>query len=322
MCTRFQWSPCGSLAAVHMVDDVDEDCCTLWVLNMALEPVFSWPSNPQAQDYARQYSWACAMPAWAPCGTLSTFAHIFDPDRAELHQLDIGWPSMESAAAITSAESVRHVLASLGLQACGTLAWGRSGGLAAVTTFTELHADGRWVATAYVQMPDRPMASTSVSSTNRHAFRQELVWSPTCDRLLLLSDNYLGLVSASGSCLLQLDNECRGRASFSPDGQLFVAVLAVCNSEQSSTGPASSSVGAGGDQACLGVYKVRDGTLVFTKTWDGSASEWELVFSSEGSRLYLHNTNALHVVHFGPEVGGCNSIQLCSAVAGACKQLG
>ena len=95
---------------------------------MGLEMVFVWPSNPQAQDYTVQYFWAGAMPAWAPCGTLSAFALVDGPDRAELHQLDIGWPSLEPAAAIKSAEAVRQTLACIGLQACWTLAWGRSRG--------------------------------------------------------------------------------------------------------------------------------------------------------------------------------------------------
>ena len=183
-----------------------------------------------------------------------------------------------------------------------------------MTHFAQMQPGGRLGATVYVQMPDMPMFSTSVSSI-KHIFQLQMVRSPISDRLLLLSDSYLGLVSTSGSALLQLDRDCRGRAAFSPDGQLLVAMYGAHQAEH------SSRVGAGGDQACLGVYRARDGALVFTKAWDGSASPWQLMFSSEGSKLYLSNTSALHVLHFGPEVGGCDSIQLCNAVAGARKQL-
>ena len=321
----FQWNPCRSdQAAVALLDDHDY-ASTLHVLNTSLETVFTWPAAHHPRTDVLDRTWSNALPAWGPCGTLFALGR---PDAIEsdgtTYLMDIGWPPEASADPGRSTAAAERVIASLGINGVRDFAWGPSGGLAALDWLSPEGDDQiSRHRTLYIQMPGTPICSLKlpvVPAECAVGMEIRLKWSPSGGCLMLLSTLDLRLVSTSCTLMFQLPGNFMDNATFSPCGCFFAAALQAVNCRQTA-GHGMSDQQDDAVGVVLTVYKTSIGSAVYTRTWEGSLAFWTMAFSSEGSRLYLSSGTAFHVVHFGHEYGGCNSIVLCNAISAACKQL-
>ena len=280
------WSPCNTLLAVGSARELE-------VLNPDLELVFRW-SCPGAEGLWDVHSLPAYQGdlagAWMPEGLLVASRY----PGAALYEVDT-WNLPHPCSDLCIVEATKGVLAEVHDGFSLTcLAYSTFGGVAILTHSSR----GEVRCRMHVVVPTMQPSSLEVQDAEANV----LVWSPAATHLLAVGKSSVLLSTSTGSLVLQLDNMFGATAIFSGDGRHTAAVVR------------SSS-----DGAALKMFKVADGSVVFSLDLQGPVWSCSLRYLGDGDKLFVSSDKSVSMITFGLPSDAGTEFKMCCAIANACS---